>query len=214
MPVQDKAQKRLDREFRTMPLLQKRSAEGEEPSFIVEGYATTFDDPYVLYYDCDGNAYSEIIDRNALDGADMTDVIMQYDHEGRVYARTKNETVKLTIDDHGFKIEADLSRTSNARNLYEDISAGMIRDMSWCFRVAPDGERYDEKTRTFTITKVAKVFDISAVSIPSNPGTEISARRKVLMDGEIQRETAERLERAKRHERIRKMQMRLRLGGM
>ena len=209
--------KRNDREYRSMKLMavvrdEPGAAEGES-SFIVEGYATTFDDSYLLFYDWDGNPIYEIIDRHALDGADMTDVIMQYDHQGRVYARTRNETLQLSIDEHGLKVRADLGRTENARNLYEDIQAGMIVEMSWCFVITEDS--WNKETRTSTILKVGKVYDVSAVSIPANPGTDISAARKRSLDGAIQGERAERLAEAEqaRQKKIRALKLRARIAA-
>lgn len=166
-----------EREYRKMPvfLIEERAKEeGQEPDYRVEGYASTYDDPYVMA-SYDGIDYMEKIDRHALDEADMSDVIMQYDHEGRVLARQSNGTLKIVADDdHGIKVEADLSKTDASRSLYEDIKTGMVKDMSWAFTVQEDA--YDIETHTRTILKVAKVYDVSAVSIPANPQTEISAR--------------------------------------
>lgn len=154
--------------------------------FYVEGYATTFEDPYVLFEDPDGWRYVEVIDRHALDEADFSDVIFQYDHEGRVYARNINNTLFFEPNDHGLFIAADLSKTSLARQMYEDIAAGNVTRMSWAF--IPEEEVYaeDSENRVFTtrITRVKKVFDVSAVSYPADPNTEISARN--LVNGEIE----------------------------
>ena len=122
----------------------------------------------------DGTKIYERIDAHALDGADMSDVIMQYDHEGRVFARQSNNTLILEPDVKGLFVAADLNRTDLARGLYQDISAGMITKMSWAFTVAE--ESYDRETHTRTILKIKKVYDVSAVSIPANNDTEISAR--------------------------------------
>lgn len=111
---------------------------------------------------------------HALDGADMSDVIMQYDHEGRVFARQSNKTLLLEPDVKGLFVAADLSKTDLARGLFQDIDAGMITKMSWAFTVAE--ESYDRETHTRTILKIKKVYDVSAVSIPANGDTEISAR--------------------------------------
>ena len=140
----------------------------------LEGYATTFNAPYLLYEFEDGTKIYERIDAHALDSADMSDVIMQYDHEGRVFARQSNNTLILEPDVKGLFVAADLSRTDLARGLYQDISAGMITKMSWAFTVAE--ESYDRETHTRTILKIKKVYDVSAVSIPANNDTEISAR--------------------------------------
>ena len=180
-----------DREYRAMTMT---AVENEDTK--VRGYATTFDDPYVLYSDKD-LVFREIIDHNALLNADMSDVIMQFDHEGKVYARTSNNTLTLMPDEHGLAIEADLSGTEIGRELYQEIKGGYITKMSWAFVVdndewtsekAPDGR--DMETRR--ILNVRKVYDVSAVSLPANDATEISARS--LTDGVIKRLEAERLE--------------------
>ena len=145
-----------------------------DTEYYVEGYATTFDKPYLLYEFEDGTKFYERIDAHALDGTDMSDVIMQYDHAGRVFARQSNKTLILVPDHKGLLVAADLGKTDLARGLYQDIDAGMITKMSWAFTVAE--ETYDRVTRTRTILKIKKVYDVSAVSIPANGDTEISAR--------------------------------------
>ena len=100
----------------------------------VEGFATTFNDPYVLY-EFDGNKYYEVVDRNALSGADMSDVIMQYDHMGRVLARNKMgagkpATLLTEVQERGFFIAADLSKSEAAKRMYEEITSGLIYQMS------------------------------------------------------------------------------------
>lgn len=160
-----------------------------DTEFYVEGYATTFEQPYVLY-EVDGVQYKEVIDRRALDGADLSDVIMQYDHGGRVFARTgRSNTLLVEPDSHGLFVAADLSKTGQARSLHEDISAGLITKMSWAFTVREDN--YDRETHTRRILSIRKVFDVSAVSMPANPATEISARS--YFDGVIEAERQERL---------------------
>lgn len=106
-----------EREYRNVaaPLSVAVAANQFNSDYYIEGYATTFDTPYVLYEFEDGDKYYEKIDRHALDGADLSDVIMQYDHSGRVYARNSNNTLKLTADDKGLLIAADLSKTELAR---------------------------------------------------------------------------------------------------
>lgn len=164
-----------EREYRALaaPLSVQQAAKRIDTDYYVEGYATTFDKPYLLY-ELDGVKFYERIDAHALDGADMSDVIMQYDHEGRVFARQSNKTLILVPDHKGLLVAADLGRTDLARGLYQDIDAGMITKMSWAFTVKE--ESYDRATHTRTILKIKKVYDVSAVSIPANGDTEISAR--------------------------------------
>lgn len=165
-----------EREYRALaaPLTAQAAAKRIDTEHYVEGYATTFDKPYLLYEFEDGTKFYERIDAHALDGADMSDVIMQYDHAGRVFARQSNKTLILVPDHKGLLVAADLGKTDLARGLYQDIDAGMITKMSWAFTVAE--ETYDRVTRTRTILKIKKVYDVSAVSIPANGDTEISAR--------------------------------------
>lgn len=197
-----------EREYRTMPVMSIRKAEeGQPESYIVEGYATTFEDPYVLYHDYDGNEIKEVIDRHALDETDMRDVIMQFDHNGRVFARNKNGTLNLTVDEHGLKIRADLGSTENSRSLYEDIKAGLIDQMSFAFTITE--ESYDKEKRTYRVLRIGRLYDVSAVSIPANPGTDISAARKRSLDGVIQDQRAERLAQTER--RIKMLKLRIRL---
>ena len=181
-----------EREYRTIALTEFRASE-EPDSYIVEGYATTFDDPYVLW-EYDGVEYKEQIDKNAFADADMKDVVFLYNHDGMVFARTRNKSVELSIDDHGLKVKADLGLTSAAREMYETIKAGLVDAMSWAFTIRE--EKYDKDKHLRTITKVKKVYDVSAVSFPANPATEISARSFV--DGVINEEKAERLDLAKK----------------
>ena len=173
--------KKPEREYRAMPLMN-----GTE--YRAEGYATTFNDPYVLFRDEDVTYY-ESVDPNAIDEkTDMSDVIMQFDHEGMVFARMSNDTLQISSDENGLKVVADLSKTADARNMFENIQSGMVKDMSWAFTV--DGQRYDKETHTRTITHIRKIYDVSAVSIPANPNTEIMAARSFI-NGEIEKEIKE-----------------------
>ncbi len=166
-----------------------------DTDFYVEGFATTFGVPYVLY-EYEGMQFFEVVDRNALDGADLSDVIMQYDHSGMVYARNKMAKSKppsLLIEpqESGLFIAANLGLTEEARKLYSTINEGLIYKMSWAFRVAEDA--YNNETRTRTILKIKKVYDVSAVSYPANADTDISARS--YFDGVIEAEKREALAR-------------------
>jgi len=183
-----------NREYRSIELRACKKDDEEKKSYIVEGYATTFDDPYEMFEDEKGNKYYETISRDALKGADKTDILFLYNHEGRVFARQKNGTLEVTEDDKGIFIRADLSSTQASREMYEDIESGLVTQMSWAFTISEDS--YDKKTRTRNITGVKKVYDVSAVSIPANPGTSISARD--YFNGVIEAEQAERLEREKK----------------
>lgn len=155
------------------------------PPYTVEGYATTFDAPY----DFGETGARERVLRSALDGADMSDVIFQLNHEGQTLARQRNGSLELALDDHGLMVRAHLGGSSAGRDLYEAIANGLIDKMSWGFTLGPDGYEWDPETRTSTVTRVKKVFDVSAVSIPADADTEIHARS--YLDGVIERDRQE-----------------------
>lgn len=192
-----------DREYRSFEILKRAKEEREEESFIVEGYASTFEE-YELWED-DEMILRERIEPSAFDEADMSDVVFLLDHCGRVYARTKNETITLTTDEKGLFTRTDLSKTSASRSVYEDIEAGNYSQMSFAFTVAAD--RFEEKRAegektiyTRIIDRIAKVFDVSAVGFPANPTTNIGVATRAAFDGAIDKLTAERLENEKRSE--------------
>lgn len=185
---------RENREYRSMEM---RVAQVEDKDFVVDGYATTFDSPYLLYTDGNYQVWEQV-DRNAFSDTDQSDVIFQYDHAGMVYARTRNETLQLSEDDHGLKVVADLGSTEASRGIWEAINTGLVDRMSFAFTVT--GDRYEEEELDNgdikvlrTITKIGKLYDVSAVSFPANEQTSISARTKELCDGEIRKLEAERL---------------------
>jgi len=175
----------------------------------VEGFAARYE-PYELYRDINGEPVYERFERGCFDGCDMGDIIYQLNHEGRVFARTSNDSLIVEPQENGLFFAADLSRTNAARDHYDDdIKTGMITKMSWRFAV---GEYYfDQETRTIVHTKVRKIYDVSAVSIPANDNTEISARAWV--DGVI--DLAARRE-AELDERRRKLHTKINitLGGI
>ena len=160
----------MNREYRNMTFQVKE--DGAEPSFLVEGYASTFQ-PYKLI-EIDGLDYNERIEPTAFDEADLSDVVYRIDHEGKVFARSSAGTIKLDIDGHGLHQITDLGRTKAGQEHFEEIKAGNYPQMSFAFTVKED--HYDADTRTRIIDRVGKVFDISAVSFPANPTTELHVR--------------------------------------
>lgn len=190
-----------------------------DSDYYVEGYASTFDDPYKLYTTIDGIDVYEVIDPDAFRECDMSDVIYLYDHNGRVFARQSNGTLVVEPQLHGLFVAADLGSTSSSRSIYEDIAAGLITRMSWAFDPDWDSieEIYDEDERKFTsiIHRVRKVYDVSCVSLPADPNTEISARS--CFDGAIERIAAERLQsalEAQRADELRRKRMAMRAKAL
>lgn len=192
-----------DREYRSMELRVLALEGTEDPSYMVEGYASTYE-PYKLL-SIDGADYYERIEPTAFDDADLSDVVFRIDHEGRVYARTSAGTVQLWHDDHGLGQRTDLSKTQAAREVFADIEAGNYPKMSFAFTVAED--HFDKATHTRVIDRIAKVFDVSPVSFPANPTTELSVSTRDYFNGVIEAEKAERLEREKREKQKQKIRI-------
>lgn len=195
---------KVDREYRSLVTFGVEERENTN-TYTVGGYASTFDS-YTLMT-MDGVDYKERIDRHAFDAADMSDVILQYDHTGKVLARTSNKTLKLEIDEHGLKVTADLSTTTASRELYDEIKSGLITKMSFAFKVKSD--HYESDSHTRVVDTIKKVYDVSAVSIPANPGTEIASRD--YFNGVIEAEKAERLERERKECAKKALKLKLRL---
>ena len=189
------------REYRNFDMAFAALPNEGETAWTVEGYATTFDQPY----DFGHGGVRERVLRTALDGADMSDVIFQLNHEGIVMARVRNGTLAIELDDHGMLVRARIGGCRAGRDLYEAIANGLIDRMSWGFITSEDGWEYDPDARLSTITRVKKVFDVSAVSLPADEDTEIHARS--YLDGVIEGEQQELL----RRERERRQRAALKL---
>lgn len=143
-----------------------------DTNYYVEGYAARFE-PYVLFTENDIEYYEQF-DRACFNNCDMSDIIFLYDHTGKVLARTNNDTLIVEARDDGLFFAADLSKTTAARELYDEICSGMVQKMSWRFTLGDYD--YNPDTRTFTHHTIKKIYDVSAVSIPANNETEINAR--------------------------------------
>ena len=186
---------KTERQYRNMTMAVMPQAEKLiDTDYYVEGYAANYE-RYKLWDDDEGGVFEQFT-RDNFEGVDLSDVIMQYDHTGRVFARNKNGTLGLEADDEGLKITADLGGTEIGRQLYEEIRGGYTDKMSFGFKVGEDSktETYDsERYKVIvlrTIRKVAKLYDVSAVSIPANDATSISAR--AYSDGLVEELRAER----------------------
>lgn len=186
---------RDDRMYRTVMNLKTRAEtiqdeNGQEvQEMIVEGQAVTFESETTLFK-CGETEYKEVIDRNAFNEADMSDVIFNYNHSGKVVARTRNNTLRLNIDSNGLNIEARLDGTDEGRKLYEEIKGGYIDRMSFCFTIKE--ESYNQETHTWRVLKIDKLYDVSAVDIPAYDTTSISARSSRLAVAEKEQKALER----------------------
>jgi HK97 family phage prohead protease len=184
------------REYRALQDFSLVPRDENQKEYRVKGTAVVFDTPTVMY-EYDGIKYYEVIDRHAFDECDLSDVIFNYNHGGKVCARLRNKTLTIEINDRGVDMEADLSGTQAGRELYEEIDGGYIDKMSFSFTVRE--ESYDTVTHTRRITKVKKLYDVSAVDIPAYNETSISSRS--FFEGVHSKELAA-LEQARRRKKL------------
>jgi len=190
------------RQYRDLVLEVKEQPE-DSKEMVVEGYASTYNEPYYMFRTKGKDGYTievrEEVSDHAFDNTDMNDVILQYNHEGRVFARMSNGTLTLDKQDpKGLFIKADLGGTEIGRQLFEEIKGGYTNKMSFGFTIdkvsemrqlEPDNDA--DEVWVYTIESIRKLYDVSAVSLPQNDFTSISAR--ALADGEINEMVAERL---------------------
>ena len=190
MPV-----KTSEREYRDINLGGMELRTLADGQMVVEGYATTWSE-YLLWEE-EGYRVFEKFDPHAFDKCDRSDIIMQLNHEGRVYARGGNNTLIVEPDQNGLKITAYLGGTEEGRKIFEEIKGGYLTKMSHGFRKKTDKREVIEDHETGaveihrTILEVAKEYDVSVVSLPANEATSISARN--ISDGLIAEVKEERL---------------------
>ena len=135
--------------------------------------------------------FDEIIERGALDKANLKDVRFLVNHDihmiplARSRNNNENSTMQMTVDKDGMgiRVNLDTENNSDARNLYSAIKRGDITGMSFMFSI--DGERWenlesDHPTRH--IESIGQVLEVSAVTFPAYEATEISARDKEALD--------------------------------
>lgn len=207
MPIRD------NREYRAMPIM--KAAEEKrliDSDFYVEGYATTFNEPYLLFDDGEAKYYEEVSER-AFDNADMSDVIFLRNHEGKCLARNKMKTGKdptmiLSVDEHGLFVGADLGITDEGRDEWRAITGGLVYQMSFAFTVAEDEVRQtapDVYLRRITAFK--KIYDVSSVDNPANPNTSINTIARSAFDGFIEQQKQELLRAEARKRQIQKIRI-------
>lgn len=170
--------------------------EGDDKKLILRGTPVVFDTPTVLF-EYDGIKYCEQIDRGAFDEADMSDFILNVNHQNAPYARSKNGTINYNIGDT-FDIEAFLNAEDERHvQLYRDVKTRLIDKMSFSFTIRE--ESYDKEKHLRHVKKIKKLYDVSAVTFPAYEQTSISARS--FFEEELRKEI-ERLEQERRKKLI------------
>lgn len=142
--------------------LEVRADEQDTAKMIIEGYPIVFDKE--TFIDCGFDSWYEKVDRNAFANADMSDVCLKYNHNDNVFilARTRNESLRLSIDDHGVYMHAELIDTTTNRDVYEMVRSGLLTEGSFAFTVTNHTESKDESGEVHrTITGIGKLFDVA-----------------------------------------------------
>ena len=162
-----------------------------EDKMIIEGYAAVFETETDLGW-C-----KEIISRDAFNNCNMSDCVLKYNHNDSclILARTRNKSIELTVDSKGLKIRAILIDTTQNRDIYKMIRAGLLDKMSFAFAVKKQEWDYENDIRR--ITEISQLFDVSVVDVPAYDATEIYARGKENYTKEKEQYQKEKLEREK-----------------
>lgn len=163
----------------------------ENEDMIVEGYAAVFETETDLGW-C-----KEVISRDAFNNCNMSDCVLKYNHNDNclILARTRNKSLELTVDNHGLKIRATLIDTTQNRDIYKMIKAGLLDKMSFAFCVRKQEWDYENDVRR--ITEISQLFDVSVVDVPAYETTEIYARSKEEYNKEKEKYKEEKLEKEK-----------------
>lgn len=135
--------------------------------------------------------WEEVIERGALDGANLKDVRFLVNHDtnkiplARSRNNNENSTMKLEVDENGLKIRVNLDVENNAeaRALYSAVQRGDLTGMSFMFDVKD--EKWKDEDTSYPkrgIRKIDTVYEVSAVTFPAYEGTEIYARNKEVLE--------------------------------
>ena len=152
----------------------------DKEKMIIEGYAIVFNQE-TLIGDRE-HGFTEVIDKRSLDGADLEDVPLKYNHTDNrlILARTRNGSLTFQIDDHGLKIRAELIDTQSNRDVYKSIAAGLLDKMSFAFTVKSQSWDRSGDVPKRTITQIDRLYDVSVVDLPAYEGTSIDALARSL----------------------------------
>ena len=145
---------------------------------ILVGRPVVYDQPTVIK-DKFGE-YIEVIRRGALDGADLSDTRLLYNHDlSRVPLARTPKTMQFKLDPAGLTMIAELPDTEEGRSVYTAVKRGDLSGMSFAFEVPEGGSHFDAKTNTRTITKIEKIYECSIVPFPAYPQTSVEARAAI-----------------------------------
>lgn len=165
------------KEIRVTTEIRANEPTADGKALILSGRAVVYDSPTQI--NDIGGAYTEIIKRGALDGADLRDVRLLVGHDtSRIPLARTPATLSLNVDDQGLTFEATLPNTEAGREAFEAVRRGDLRGMSYAFKVPEGGDSYDVDTNTRTISKISKVYECSLTAYPAYESTYVSAESR------------------------------------
>ena len=154
----------------------------------VEGVAAVFDREAEIGW------FTEKIDRHAFDHTDMSDVVLNFNHDNSLLlAGTRNGSLQLQVTDEGLLQKASIIDTTQGRDVMKLVRSGLISSMSFAFTIADGGEIWETRSdgREYrTITDIDRIYDVSLVTFPAYPqtsawmrnGDELAEQHKALME--------------------------------
>ena len=163
----------------------------QQDKMLVTGYLLKFGEPSILYKDDKGRSVCEVYDQGCVDAStDLSNCIMRYNHNDdyQVLARTSNDTLQLTVDAVGVKVDADIADTTQGRDIYELIRRRDITAMSAGFAV--DSDDFDYATSTRHIQHIATIRDASVVDNPAYASTSVDVVKRSIEAAEKERAEA------------------------
>ncbi len=158
--------------------IRANTAAGAEKALRLEGRPIVYDQPTRIN-DPAGD-FIEVIRAGALEGADLSDARLLYNHDlNKVPLARTPKTMQLIRDPAGLRMVADLPDTPEANSVYTAVKRGDLSGMSFAFKVPQGGDSYDAETKTRTIHRIEKVYEISVVPFPAYPQTSVEARSAI-----------------------------------
>lgn len=166
-------------------LAEVRSDSTEDGKMVLEGYAIVFGQETLI--GDEENGFYESIDAGSLEGAEMKDVPLKYNHDDShlILARTRNHSLELSVDEKGLKVRAELIDTQSNRDVFASVKSGLLDKMSFAFSVSKQEWDRSGRTPKRKVTGIGRLYDVSVVDLPAYDGTSIYARSLEMADADF-----------------------------